>query len=170
MTKILKPSDCFKAIAKSEFIQEYFDSQNKESLTTDLYYGFNALRFPLEILLQEPLLKNIHEKFPIQTGGYVKLDPNRCFRWHTDIKRKVAINMLLNSEIHSHTLFGQLLDNDELHYQYETVELKYEENTLYSFNTAIEHTVVNFEKTRWLFTVEFDSCVTYHDINAELGL
>ena len=165
---MLKPEDCFRVIKKSEFIQDYFDSQERDSIQVQKYHGFTVAPLPLEILLQEPLLKKLHEKFPIKIAGYIKIDPYRCYRWHADTNRKVGINMLLNSDIHCYTLFGQQMPNwtDEI---YETVELKYEPNTLYSFNTQIEHTVINFEETRWLFSVEFDSDVTYEDINAELG-
>ena len=157
-------NNCFKEIAKSEFIQDYFNSHDIDSIHLLKYHGFQAHPLPIDILIKEPILEKLNSVYPIKIAGYLKMEPYMNYRWHKDTNRKVGINMLLTPNVHSYTLFGKQLPNwtDE---QYKFIELKYQPYTFYLFNTTIEHTVFNFNETRWLFSVEFDSDVTYEDIN-----
>jgi hypothetical protein len=110
-------------------------------------YGFKALPLKKEQFLCDPLLKQIHDLHAF--NAYIlKLPPNYVYDWHVDSNyRGVTINMLLTPEVHSHCLFrlyGFVFD------------LPYAKDTYYLFNSQVEHMVINFEKQRYLFSVEFD--------------
>ena len=83
--------------------------------------------------------------------GVVKLEPNVCYDWHVDTRRGVGINMLLTPEVRSSCLFAK---GDGV--QFGVEELVYEPNTFYLFNTQVKHMVLNYEKPRYLLTVEFE--------------
>jgi hypothetical protein len=157
-------NECYQKLGKSEVVQPYFDRQDLTKINIIKYHGFVAHPLSPEVYLKEPLLKKINDVFPIVIAGYLRMDPYMNYRWHKDTNRKVGINLLLTPNVHSYTLFGRQLPNwtDE---QYKFIRLKYEPSEFYLFNTTVEHTVINFDETRWLFSVEFESDITYEDIN-----
>jgi hypothetical protein len=110
-------------------------------------YGFKALPLKKEQFLCDPLLKQIHD-LHVFTASVLTVPPNYVYDWHVDTNhRGVTINMLLTPEVHSHCLFrlyGFVFD------------LPYAKDTYYLFNNQIEHMVINFEKQRYIFSVEFD--------------
>lgn len=158
---MLETSKCYTKIGQATLIQEYFD-KNKDKIVTApyKYYGWEAVPISLDLIKQEPILAKINKYYPIKLAGFLKMVPYTCYKWHTDALRKVGLNMLLTPNIRCSTIFGEKL----FHEQYDIIELKYEPNEVYCFNTAIEHTVINFEEPRWLFSVEFSPNVTYSDI------
>jgi hypothetical protein len=115
------------------------------------YYNFEAMQVPSELLEQDLFFK----KLPKHKAGILRLKPYTCYNWHTDTDRPAGINMLLSFG-KSHCLFG---DNNAVSFPF--VELKYEPSTYYAFNTQVPHTVLNFEQTRYIFSIEFDSPITY---------
>ena len=143
--------NCYKRLEKSTHIVEYFEN-NKQTLVFSEYYGFQVAFVPMDVVLKETLLSKVHSKFPIKLAGIIKMDSNRCYKWHQDQKRGVCINMLLSSG-ESNCLFGDDSDSDD---QYEITELKYDRSVFYLFNNQVMHTVINFDKPRYLFTVEFE--------------
>ena len=115
------------------------------------YYNFEAMQVSPELLEQDSFLK----KLPAHKGGILKLEPHTCYNWHTDTDRPAGVNMLLSTG-KSHCLFGS---NDAVSFPF--VELRYEPSTYYAFNTQVPHTVLNFEQTRYIFSIEFDKPITY---------
>jgi hypothetical protein len=113
------------------------------------YYNFKAVQVPDEIVLKDPFLLRLQRTHRFM-AGIVKLDPNVCYDWHTDTRRGVGVNMLLNFEGISHCLFAR----DE-GVQFKFDELVYSPNRYYLFNTQVRHTVINFGEPRYLFTIEF---------------
>jgi hypothetical protein len=69
--------------------------------------------------------------------------------------------MLLNTEDISNCLFS--IDNKNITFNF--LELNYKPHTYYAFNTKEPHSVVNLDKPRYLFSLEFnDSSFTYKDL------
>lgn len=114
------------------------------------YYNFSALSIPNSVLYQDPLFQKLAEKHDFQ-AGVLRLPPSTCYNWHVDTDRGVSINMLLEDDGQSRCLF---LDG-KAGVSFKFIELKYQPNTYYAFNTKIPHTVLNFSTTRYLFSVEF---------------
>jgi hypothetical protein len=122
------------------------------ALTTEKwqdYYNFQATQVPDEILAKDSFLRKL---YPIHNfvGGIVRLEPHVCYDWHTDTRRGVGVNMLLNFEGVSHCLFAK---GEGTQFGFE--ELVYTPNRYYLFNTQTSHTVINFNEPRYLFTLEF---------------
>jgi hypothetical protein len=143
---------CCKEIGQSTIIQDYFDN-NKNNLIFDFYFGFALAEIPIEIILSDPLLNDINQKYKIDSGAILRLDPFRCYQWHVDDIRGVSINMLLTPNSKSMVLFGEISKESED--QLDIIEFKYSPLTLYWFNTQKIHTVINFEEPRYLFSIEF---------------
>jgi hypothetical protein len=114
------------------------------------YFNFDLVLLPTEILQKDPFLQNVSSKFRLR-AGVLRLPTNTCYDWHTDDERGVAINMLLTPEVRSNCLFTKGGDTS---FKFE--ELVYEPDTFYIFNTQVEHTVLNYEKPRYLLSVEFE--------------
>ena len=122
------------------------------ALTTEKwqdYYNFQATQVPDEILTKDPFLLRLRRTHPFM-AGIIKLDPHVCYDWHTDTRRGVGVNMLLNFEGVSHCLFAK---GEGVQFVFE--ELVYTPNRYYLFNTQTRHTVINFGEPRYLFTIEF---------------
>ena len=127
------------------------------------YYGFEAISIPTVIWRQEKLLRRMHRVFPFKNVGLIRLPINYNYNWHKDINRGCGINMLLEHGT-SYTLFeaNEALSNKSNNKNYnfdefgtKFIELNYQPNTFYVFNTQKLHCVFNFEKPRYLFTCEF---------------
>jgi len=128
------------------------------------YYGFEAMPIPSIIWRQEKILRKIDEQFPFESVGLIRLPVNYNYNWHKDINRGCGINMLLEHE-KSYTFFEDSItieankSNNEAYnfdeFGFPFIELKYEPNTFYAFNTQKLHCVYNFKKPRYLFTCEF---------------
>lgn len=115
------------------------------------YYNFDATRISNDILAQDPILADIGSRHPL-AGGVVMLPPNTFYNWHTDTRRGVSINMVLNPQDGlSHCVFTS--DKDAVVGEF--IELKYQPDTYYIFNTQVNHMVLNFDQPRLLLTIEF---------------
>lgn len=143
-----------------KIITEYYSSEKLSGLPIVPYFGFNGAPMGPHIFLQDQMLDQLNQTYPILYAGVVKLDPYTIYDWHTDTKRTVALNMLLTAHDSSHSIFntgkaGMIID---------TLHLNYKPNTLYVFNTQKEHMVINTHEDRWLFTVEFQDQIFYDDM------
>jgi len=121
------------------------------------YYGFEATPIPPEIWKQEKLLCAVNEEFKFENVGLIRIPPHFNYDWHVDTNRGCSINMLLSHE-RSHAFFANE-GRDHQDHSYgcngHFVELDYEPDTFYVFNSQRLHCVYNFEKPRYLFTCEF---------------
>jgi hypothetical protein len=147
---MIDKNNCYLKLGESEVLQHYFD--NVTELNYVHYKGWETSLIPNEWILQEPLLKSINEKFKISRGAIIRMEPHHCYQWHIDDDRGVSINLLLTPEVKSFVYFGNKVSYD----QYEYVELVYEPRKFYAFNNQIQHTIFNFDKPRYLFTLEFE--------------
>jgi len=134
--------------AKSLIAKELFEYALNTKNWQD-YYNFKATQVPEEILLKDPFLVNLFLKHPF-LAGIVQLSPYVCYDWHTDTRRGVGLNMILTPDIKSSCLFAE---GEGAQFKFQ--ELCYKPDTYYLFNTQVRHTVINFDKPRYLFTLEF---------------
>lgn len=116
------------------------------------YYNFSAKRVPPEIIFEDPFFIWLSHNYSF-VAGILKLDPYTCYDWHKDTRRGVGINMLLTPHQRSFCVFRQ--DNRSNEAVFKTEELSYKPMTYYLFNTQIDHTVYNFETTRYLLSIDF---------------
>jgi len=115
------------------------------------YFNFQMLEVPTDLTDQDPFLhwlRTVHDF----RSAILKMDPYECYNWHEDNNRGVCINMLLTPDIHCYTLFSAEIKNPAT---FKFCDLKYTANDYYLFNNQITHTVINFDKTRYLFSIEF---------------
>lgn len=157
--------DCFYKIHGStknieDYFTKYFDRLpwfEHESL-------WNLSLIPPTLLLENEALAKINEKFKIEGAGFIKMDPGECYKWHVDYSRGVAINLLMNHGLKSLCMFEKENLNDE---RIKYIELDYASHQFYLFNTQISHSVVTFNETRYMFTLQFEKQkeeLTYYDI------
>jgi hypothetical protein len=140
---------------KSEFIFDYCQSLlvNKDLKWIE-YTGFDTFSLPNELISKEPLLRKINKQFKIEHIGIAKLEPHQTYVWHTDGIRGVSINMLVSSyEYKSHCFFGLPVKN--IDNTMDLYELQYNPKTFYLFNNQVPHTVINFDKIRYMFSLIF---------------
>lgn len=124
----------------------YNITDNNEISNNDDYRYFEIFQMPPAYALEScEFLQQLNTRHRILKTGIFSLHPNFYYRLHTDFGRGVAINMLLSGE-DSHCLF---VDDTDF------VELKYNKNKLYLFNTQKPHTVINFSQQRLMFSVAF---------------
>lgn len=130
------------------------------------YYNFNALLIPNEILYEDKLLKDLGE---IRTfhAGILKTPPSHCYNWHMDTDRNAALNMLVYDDGKSRCIFAP----NGMEIVVPIVELKYEPNHFYAFNTKLMHMVLNSDTPRYLLSLEFmgkDYGLTYQQLLNDL--
>jgi hypothetical protein len=155
------PEACFLELGKSSgIIEDYFHSTDH---TFYPYFGFDAASFPLDVILQDPILNRINQIFPIGGAGILRMDENKCYMWHVDKSRGVCVNMLIQGHDSSLTLFGSPTQGSQM----DICRLEYSTNSLYLFNNQVPHTVINLSNTRYLFSVEFiddKTQLSYNDV------
>jgi hypothetical protein len=136
------------------------------SRSWEQYYNFKAVPVPREILRLDSFLVGLAGRRTFH-AGVLRMEPNTCYNWHVDTDRKVGLNMLLSDDGNSRCLF---LDG-EPGVVFNTRELKYKPDTYYVFNTQVPHAVLNTEKPRYLFSVEFlekDRSLTFDELCADV--
>lgn len=131
------------------------------------YFNFDATQIPNHILALDPVIADIGSRHPL-IGGVVMLPPHTFYNWHTDTRRGVSINMVLNPQDGlSHCIFTP--DKDVVVGEFN--ELQYQPDTYYVFNTQVNHMVLNFEQPRLLLTIEFGEdkdALSFDDLLLEL--
>lgn len=131
----------------------------------DDYEGFDCSFLDMDALFEKnSFLKWLNEKFPYR-AAILNVKPWRHFIWHKDSRRGVTINALL-SEDRSFTLFSE--DVFETSHQCDIIKLPYIKNKMFLFNAQVPHSIINFNKPRQLFSVEFEKTIqdglTYNDL------
>lgn len=153
MVNEFQPKHCYMELqSKPSFLEGHcLDIINNPGTPWQMHIGWQATLFPNELALREPVLQQIHDEFAINRMAILKTPPLHNYLWHVDDDRGVTVNMLLAHDHLSHCLFGQPVNSDNFKF----LELRYQPNTLYVFNTRFPHTVINFDRHRYLFSVEF---------------
>lgn len=151
----INPINCYCPLRnKSYILTEYCKNiiENETAIWYP-YIGWDVHLVPREIFLQEIILEKINKKFLINRAAILRSDSYQNYEWHTDQYRGVCINMLLTHDHTSHCLFGTRKNENNVYFH----ELKYEPSTFYIFNNQFPHSVINFDKPRYLFSLEFAS-------------
>jgi hypothetical protein len=115
------------------------------------YFNFYAAQVPFDLAFSDPILYMLGMQHKLAVG-IIRLDPHTTYDWHTDTRRGVCINMLLNNA-KSNCLFSV----GETEATHSFVELKYRLGSYYVFNNQIPHMVINFNESRYLMSVEFEA-------------
>ena len=106
-------------------------------------------------------IKDLEEYFGHARAYYLKTDPQSCYHWHTDLKRKTAINFLLNDVGNAITFFK---GEDDGRYS-SIVKVPYELYRPTVLDSSIFHTVFNYSnETRYVLSVGFEVGVTYTQV------
>ena len=132
------------------------------------YYGWDGYVLPLDIMVKEPILKKLHDMYTIKIAGFITMEPFTTYDWHVDTNRGVSINMIMTPNANSICMFGSRGKYEE---QRKFIELKYNPQTFYAFNTSYLHQVINFDQPRVMFSLEFEkhkSQLTYEKLLGEL--
>ena len=154
----MNSSDYFSPISiKSDKLSDYLSNLPYNDLYWEDHFGFNASELSLDWLVKDQGLYAIHNLYPIARLGLVKILPNSFYYWHKDQYRLSCINMLIKHQ-HSHCLFGEERDD----YYTDVLELKYKPRTYYLFNNQKQHSVLNFNKTRYMFSLYFKDELNYN--------
>lgn len=113
------------------------------------YFNFKAKQVPNEVVQKDPFLRDLFEREQF-VAGVTMMHPMSVYDWHTDERRGVSINMLVDSGfcMTLYTTYTQDLVRPIVAVQYKPEEYHF-------FNTQIPHSVLNFDKPRYLFTLEF---------------
>lgn len=135
---------------KSTIGQELSDFAFAQSGQWFNYFNFQIKNIPQDLLNKDPFFVWLAERYQY-ISAVLKLDPYVCYDWHKDTKRGVSINMLITPHVNSYCVFAP--NKEGVVFKIE--ELQYKPNTYYIFNTQVNHTVYNFEATRFLLSIEF---------------
>ena len=127
----------------------YFKNHSPNPKQIHTYEQYYKL-VPASILVKDDLFKWLFDTYEF-TAAIMRIDPYSCYNWHKDSRRGAGINMALNPNVRSFCVFA----NDINEFSFPIKELAYKPNTYYLFNTQQNHTVYNFEQTRYMFTVKF---------------
>lgn len=117
------------------------------------YYNFEAIKLPTEIATENcTFLDKLNEAHPFHCG-IIKMKPNTFYDWHVDTNRGVSINMQLGVA----NSFCVFEDGERLNEMVgRFTSLEYHINTYFVFNNQVPHTVYNFDRIRYLFSLEFE--------------
>lgn len=125
------------------------------------YFNFDTLPLNAQhIIKSDTFLQQLYNKHPF-ICAILKLKKNTYYDWHKDDKRGVCVNMLIN-DTHSHCMFRET-DNITGNF----IELKYDVGVYYLFNNQVEHSVINLDEDRYLFSLEFEqdkNSLTFNDV------
>jgi hypothetical protein len=151
-------NDCYcPLLAKATHIPDFVNTLLATHVTWTEHFGFDAIELPDTFIEIEPALKETNKKHKIQRLGLLRIPENTMYDWHVDQYRLSCINMLINTDHHSHTLFGAQKD----YINKKIIELKYEPNTFYLFNNQMEHCVINLDGPRYLFSLYFEEEIDF---------
>lgn len=113
-----------------------------------------------KIIQQNELLTKLQSKFDAKMRLYM-FPSMTCYNWHRDAEIGCSMNLVLD-DYSAHTLFNPANRKDILD---KVIELKYEKNKWYLFNSQILHTVINLDtRDRPLLTLSFPLGVDYQTV------
>ena len=149
----MNPIDCFTPLRhKAEEIPSYIHWLLGQNPSWEEHFGFQAVPIPTEFVKVEPALNELDQIWKIGRLGLLRVEKNSVYDWHVDQFRQSCVNLLYSTKNKSHALFGHQRDclNKDV------IELNYEPDTFYLFNNQIQHTVINLDGPRYLFSLYFD--------------
>jgi hypothetical protein len=149
-----------KVNAPSEHVSKFFTEDRLSKLDWLNVPGYQGIEVPRPIYMKEKFFQALDEKYGVSGCAILKFSPMIAYTWHNDSDRNATINMLLNPWHHSHSMFGE--NGSEWHK--EIIELVYEQDHFYLFNTQHPHEVINLDHMRYLFTARITADPTYEEL------
>lgn len=123
---------------------------------------FNRANFDLANLDDRILIHNLKLRKTVAKfkgiACIIKMNPMTWYNWHTDDKRKAAINFLIEG-YDSKCFFGKQEDSNN----FNLTELPYRPDRMYLFNVQRNHAILNLSETRYLLSIGFN-CHSYDEI------
>lgn len=155
-------------------MSNYFRKINTPSISVVKYYtperiakldwydlpGYQGIEVPKQVILNESFFQDLDRQFGLVGAAILKWPSMISYFWHEDGDRKSTINMQLNYNGHSHTIFG----NKQSDWHMDIEELVYEPGYFYLFNTQEPHEMINLGVDRYLFTTRIESDPTYEEL------
>ena len=142
----------FTTIEPKSTIREKIIEHSKNGDAWFPYYNFIAKPIPYELLEEDPFFKWLGQRYKY-IAGIIKVDPYTTYDWHIDTRRGVGINMILSP--HNPDLSKCLFKSNRVEATTKFIQLIYEPDVYYIFNTQQEHMVINFKAPRYMMSVEF---------------
>ena len=112
-------------------------------------------------IIKNKFISNIRKEFGGNLRIY-KLPQESVYRWHRDKYVGCSLNMIFDM-YHCHTLFSEN-NGESTDIIHSFIELEYEINKLYIFNSQNLHTVINLDRDRILFSYTFPREVDYNTV------
>ena len=150
-------------------MEQFYKLKNKTDLVDKLkrfianptvtWYSKNAFEVavvPRFIIESDKVICALIDEFKAQPA-ILKMNPMVFYRFHVDEFRNAALNLLVDGW-DSETFYGEPTSNEEL---MQITQLHYEPNCMYLLNTSIPHCVINKQNQRFVFSLGFNSPLTY---------
>jgi len=149
---MILPEDCYAPLkTKSGLLFKHLQELVQQPLEWQKHFGFDCVELTPGWIDAEPALAAVDQVCPIQRLGLLRIPPFTFYDWHVDAYRQSCINMQINLDHPSHTLFGYQVDD----HNKDVIELRYQPRTFYLFNNQIEHCVANLGGPRYVFSLYF---------------
>lgn len=162
---MILPEDCYAPLkVKAGSLFKYLQELVHSSLDWNKHFGFDCIEIDNSWIEQELALSQVHKLHPIKQLGLLRVAPYSFYDWHVDVYRQSCINMLINLDHHSHTLFGYQQDE----HTKDVIELRYQPRTFYLFNNQIDHCVANLDGPRYVFSLYFNKETHFEFIKKDL--
>ena len=117
-----QPEDCYYELPqKAGNIISYIDEMLLHNPTWHKHVGFNVIELPLDIVKKETALSFVDKCSPIARIGLLRVNSDTCYDWHTDGYRLSCVNLLINENHNSHTLFGNDIERGHLPRDYSMI-------------------------------------------------
>lgn len=105
-----------------------------------------------QIVSNNPTLTKINKVLNISSSFIMEISKTSYVTWHYDVPRKgPAINLLLTHDSRSFSIFTNTFNDMS-----NIIECKYIPRTFCLYNTTIVHSILNFDKPRYLFSFVFE--------------
>lgn len=121
------------------------------------YFNFKVVEVPRSVIASDAFLERLYRVHPFR-AGVTRMEPYTVYDWHVDDVRKVSINMLWEAGeyVTAFSLGGDMVKK--------IMPVTYQLHRYYFFDTQLPHMVMNFDKPRYMFTVEFAPDFTANDL------
>lgn len=145
----MKNLNFFEIKAKSKIFNDLVSIKDNNDPFVD-YFNFEVKFVSPDVTNKDPFLRALNKSHRFN-AAILRINQNSIYNWHIDDNRGVSVNMLIDGGA-SHCIFT----NEEYAVVNNIQELKYEPKTYYALNVQNYHSVINFEKPRYMFSLEFN--------------
>jgi len=152
---MITEKDCYYKVGttnNTNYFLNYLKNNNQDLKKFKLTEVLVLFGLPDKLWKKDRILSKINNIFKIERCGLLKLDPKGILTYHIDATRDVCLNLLLTPNVDSNCYF-----TDEPYKSSIKIELVYEPETWYIFNTSNYHSVTNnSNQERFLLSVDFE--------------